>query len=306
MASSTSQSWTVLSLLQWCQDFFTKQGLDGARLDAELLLAHTLHLKRIQLYVQFERPINADELAHFKTLVLRRTRDREPTAYILGTRDFWTLTLHVSPAVLIPRPETEHVVEAALAFVQLDAPWSEAPLRIVDVGTGSGAIILALASELADVQLWATDISTDALDVARHNAQRLDLAERVSFIHCDLLEGLTTDDPLDLIVSNPPYVADHDVDDLAPEVVRHEPRQALFAGPQGLDLIDRLAQQAAARLRPAGGLICEIGAGQADAVCACFERHGFEDITRHQDLAGHERVISGRLADHSATASKRS
>jgi len=250
---------------------------DTPRLDAELLLAHALGVDRTALFLDPSRAVTGPAVQAFQGYVRRRTAGREPVAYILGVKGFRRLELAVDPRVLIPRPETETLVEAAVAELPRGA-------SVVDVGTGSGAVALALADERDDLRVTATDISADALEVARGNAARLGLDGRVRFVLADLLDG--ADDPPDAVVSNPPYVAEADRAGLAPEIAGHEPARALFAGDEGLDVLRRLIGQIAA---PTAYVALEVGDGQADAVRALFSTE-WSTSTR-QDLAGVQRVV---------------
>jgi release factor glutamine methyltransferase len=252
-------------------------GCDTPQLDAELLLAAAMGTDRAAVVAGPERPVEPDAARRFMEYAARR-REREPVAYILGNKAFRSIELAVDPRVLIPRPETEHLVEAVL-----DLPDGA---RVCDVGTGSGAIALALASERPDLRVVATDASGEALDVARANAVRLGVD--VEFHHGDLLADVAG--PLDAIVSNPPYVEDGA--ELAPEIVRYEPALALRAGPDGLDVIRRLLPAAGAT--EARVVALEIGAGQAAAVGALMREAGFGDASVVRDLAGIERVLVGR------------
>ena len=254
-------------------------GCDSPRLDAELLLADALGVDRAVIVSDPGRGLEPAEARRFQEHARRRTQ-REPVAYILGRKGFRTIELEVDGRVLIPRPETEHLVEAAL-----DLPRGA---RVADVGTGSGAVALALKAERPDLQVIATDSSAAALAVARANAQRLGLD--VELVHGDLLEPV--DGVLDAVLSNPPYVADADRGSLAPEITRHEPAEALFAGADGLDLIRRLAPAAAA----AGAtlLALEVGVGQAAAAAEIVRAAGFPATATTSDLAGIERVVAGR------------
>jgi release factor glutamine methyltransferase len=255
----------------------TAAGCDTPRLDAELLLAAAMGVDRAVIVADPQREIEPDAARRFMEFAARR-RDREPVAYILGTKGFRSIELAVDARVLIPRPETEHLVDAALGLPE--------GARVCDVGTGSGAIALALKSERPDLRIVATDASGDALDVARGNAARLGLD--IEFAEGDLLAGVTG--PLDAVVSNPPYVEDGA--QLAPEIVRFEPALALRAGPDGLDVIRRLLPDAGAT--PAALVALEIGAGQAEAVRALMAEAGFGSVSVTRDLAGIERVVVGR------------
>ena len=257
----------------------TAAGCDTPRLDAELLLADAMGVDRAVIVSDPGRGLSPDQAWTFQTYAMRRAQ-REPVAYILGTKGFRTIELLVDRRVLIPRPETEHLVEAAL-----DLPQGA---RVADVGTGSGAVALALKAERPDLEVVATDASADALDVARANARRLGL--EVELLEGDLLEPV--EGPLDAVLSNPPYVADADRGTLAPDITRHEPQVALYAGEDGLSLIRRLAPQAAAS--GAELLALEVGFGQAGAVAEIVRAAGFTDTRAATDLAGIERVVVGR------------
>lgn len=257
-------------------------GSDTPRLDAEVLLAAALGIDRTALFLDPQREVTGPAVRAFQDAVRRRSAGREPVAYITGTRGFRHIELAVDARVLVPRPETELLVEVGVELIADGA-------LVADVGTGSGAIALALADERPDLSLVATDCSAGALAVARANAARLGLAGRVRFAEGDLLAGVGE---VDAVLSNPPYVADGERASLAPEILRHEPPGALFAGADGLDVIRRLVPAAAAagtRL-----LALEIGEGQAPAVAQLMEQAGFGAVEARRDLAGIERVVVGR------------
>ena len=273
----------MLDVLRWTTARFERHGLASARLDAELLAAHAFGMSRIELYAHFDRPLAAAELATYRDLVSRRLAG-EPVAYLLGHKEFWSLDLLVDPRVLIPRPDSETLVEEALDRLA----GSGAGLRIADVGTGSGALALALAKERPEAQVFATDISPDALAVARANAERLRLA--VSFLQGDLNQPLGG--RFDLIVANLPYIPSADIDGLAADVLR-EPRLALDGGADGLALVRRLVAGAPDLLQPGGCLALEVGAGQASGVEELLREAGLGGVRSRRDLAGIERVVSG-------------
>jgi release factor glutamine methyltransferase len=250
--------------------------------DATVLLMHALGIERPTLIAHPERPLTREQLADIQRLIERRLRF-EPIQYITGTQEFYGLALHVTEAVLIPRPETEILVEAVLARLPHDQP-----LRIADVGTGSGAIAIALAHSLAQAFVTAIDLSSDALEIARENARTHGLAERIRFIQSDLLDAVGGEAPFDAIVSNPPYVATTDGPALHPQVREFEPAQALFAGESGLEVYERLIPQASRLLKPGGLLALEIGEGQRDGVAGLLA--GWNDVSFVPDLQQIPRV----------------
>ena len=275
--------WAVLEVLRWTTAHFEKHGVASARLDAELLAAHAFGMSRIELYAHFDRPLAAAELASYRDLVSRRLAG-EPVAYLLGHKEFWSLDLLVDSRVLIPRPDSETLVEEALD--RFAGPGG----RIADVGTGSGALALALAKERPEAQVFATDISPEALAVARANAERLGLA--VTFWQGDLDQALVPAGRFELIVANLPYIPSAEIDGLAADV-RSEPRLALDGGADGLALLRRLIEAAPGLLQPEGCLALEVGAGQAGTVEEFLRGAGFGGIRSRRDLAGIERVVSG-------------
>ena len=281
-----SETWTLLRLLRWTTEFFAGKQIDNPRLNAELLLAHVLELDRVGLYLNFERPLSAAELDVIRPLVKRRGQ-REPLQYLLGSTEFWSLEFEVTPAVLIPRADTEILVEEGLSHA------GEAG-QLLDVGSGSGAVAISLASELPNWQVSALDISVEALAVARRNAEKNSVAERMQFIHGDLAE--LPRQQYDLIVSNPPYIAQDEWELLMPEVRCFEPQQALLAGNDGLDCYQKLTAQVSSHLTPGGWLLVEIGYQQAQAVQQLFAQAGLQDVFVRDDYAGQPRVVGGRLA----------
>lgn len=279
-----AEVWTVLKLLRWTADYFKGHGIDSPRLDAELLLADLLQLDRVGLYLNFERPLQAGELGIFRERVRRRA-GREPLAYILERTEFWSLPLKVTPAVLIPRPDSERLVEEALKRLN-------GPAQVLDVGTGSGALAIALAHERPECAVTALDISAAALAVAAENACHNGVATRVAFVEGDLAE--LPAGPFDLVVANPPYIPAGDLAGLMPEVRDFEPRLALDGGIDGLDAYRALTRQAGRLLAEGGWLLVEVGIAQAVAVRELFAVAGLTEIFSACDLAGIERVVGGR------------
>ncbi len=274
---------TVAEVVRASSEYLAGRGVPSPRVDAEHLVAKALGLTRLDLYLQHDRPLARGELQACRALVRRRGR-REPLAYILGEWGFRRLTLKVDGRVLVPRPETEVVVERCLALL---AGRSEP--QALDVGTGSGAIALALADEHPTVRVTAIDASPAALALARENAERAGLAGRVSLVEHDLFAGLPGG-PYDLVVSNPPYIDPDQLPSLQPEVREWEPRQALV----GQGATDKVAEGSRQVLRPGGWLVLEVADGAAPTVARLLRRLGFADIRRSLDLAGRERVVEGR------------
>lgn len=287
---SATETWTVLDLLRWTTAHFGKQGIETARLDAECLLAHALDSPRLRLYLEFDKPVEESERARFRELVKRRGAERVPVAHLTGRKEFWSLSLRVTPDVLTPRPDTETLVEAALGRL----PEREAEAQLLDVGTGSGAIALALLSERPKLRAVATDVSAAALCVARENAESLGLADRWELREGPLFAPVAGE-RFDLVVSNPPYLAAAEAKGLPPELA-FEPKQALFAGPEGTELLQALVAGAAPQLAPGGCLLLELAPAQAPAVAGWMRAAGFEDVRVHDDLGRRPRVVSGRLA----------
>ena len=279
------KQWTILEILQWTADFFKQQKVESPRLTAEVLLAHVLEQERMYLYVHFDQPLQREERERYKTLIRRRAGG-EPTQYLTGVQEFWSLEFRVTPAVLVPRPETEHLVEAALALAkQYPHP------KILDIGAGSGVIAICLKHELPEASLFAGDISEDALNVATHNAKTLLKDESsISFRQGDLFAPFA-DMSFDLIVSNPPYIPTKEYETLEPNVKNYEPQKALHAGKDGLDVYRRLIAEAPNYLNDEGRVLVEIGYGQKDAVSGLFEAQGFELHEIIKDYAGIDRVI---------------
>ncbi len=276
------QVWTIGAMLKWSEQYFGSHGAETPRLDAEVLLSYLLGQKRIYLYVHFDQPLTADELARYRELVKRRAAG-EPVAYICGEKEFMGLAFKVTPAVLVPQPDTEILVESVIERLKGKTA------HIADICTGSGAIALALAHYLPEASLAATEISTEALAIAKDNAEKLKLSERVEFREGDLLSPLSGE-TFDAIVSNPPYIPSGEIPGL-PREVQAEPKLALDGGADGLDFYRRLVGESAARLKDGGFLAVECGDTQAEEIAAMAKNGGFGKTEIVRDLADKERVV---------------
>jgi release factor glutamine methyltransferase len=309
--AKTKKQWTILELIQWTTGFFQSKGIQSPRLTAELLLAHALGIERISLYIHYDKPLNPQELATFKELIQRRVQG-EPAQYLIGKQEFWSMEFTVTPDVLIPRPETELLVETVLRLLKkhgvqgaeqgAESTLCSLPhvprfksLTIADIGTGSGNIAIALAKELRECRVYASDISESALQIARYNAKKLlESPDKITFLKGDLLQ------PLDglkfnAILSNLPYISEIDYVKLAPEVNRYEPKIALLGGKDGLIYYRRLLSTITEYLSEEGYLLLEIGFGQRDPILQMLTRTHF--LTLHEvvkDYAGIDRVVVAR------------
>lgn len=278
------EAWTTLKVLTWTKEYLAARGIENARLEAEWLLCAATGLDRVGLYVNFEKPLNESELAAYRAMVARRGR-REPLQHILGTQEFCGLEFEVSPDVLIPRHDTETLVEAALARM----PGARS---VLDIGTGSGCIAVALAKHLPGATVTAIDISAEALEVARRNAGRNGVC--IEFLHGSLLDPVPGR-CFDLVVSNPPYIPAADIEALDPEVRDFDPRGALDGGADGLDIYRLLVPGALTCLNPAGWLLVEVGIGQAEAVSQLFRACGcYGEPVMARDPGGIERVVGAQ------------
>lgn len=286
-----AEQWTLRRMVAWITADLEKRGNPSARLDADLLVAHALDVKRIALYLDLERPLVDAELARIRKLVERR-RAREPIAYILGEREFYGRRFEVTPDVLIPRPDTETLVDEALAILRAGAPEG----RVLDLCTGSGAIALSLAAELPERRVVATDLSEPALAVAARNAAQLGVADRVELRAGDLFAALPTGERFAMITANPPYVGADELPTLAADVRDYEPHLALDAGSDPLVFYRRIAREAPVSLAPGASLLVEVGYTQAGDVAALLRAAGLSDVRTRKDLAGIERVVIGRHA----------
>lgn len=306
--SPDSADWTIGKLIEWTRGFFEKKGIPQPRLEAEILLAHVLGIERIDLYMRYEQPVDEAQRAAFRELVRRRA-EREPTRYLTGGCEFMSLAMKVTPACLIPRPETELLVEevlrlagaprrpAAAAVAGASSAQAPAPVSVIDLCTGCGCIAVSLAVYLPQARVTATDISAEALEVAHINAEAHGVAERVTLLQGDLYEPLDAADaqPADFLVANPPYVPEADWAGLAPEIRQHEPRAALVAGPAGTEIVARILKGAPAYLRPGGRLLVEIGSEQGGAILEqAAAVRGLAEARIIKDYAGLDRILLAR------------
>lgn len=310
MPDASSDEWTTGRLIEWTRDFFEKKDIVQPRLEAEILLAHVLGAERIDLYMKYERPVSDEERARFRELVRRRA-DGEPTRYLVGMCEFMSLAMKVTPDCLIPRPETEMLVEEVLrrAGTERRLPGTEtasdvpedgasaAPVTAIDLCTGCGCVAVGLAVHLPHVRVTATDISAPALEVARLNAEAHGVADRITFLEGDLYDALDAADaqPADFLLANPPYVTEKEWEGLAREIREHEPRDALVAGPDGTEVIERILKGARAYLRPGATLLVEIGAGGGGRVTEMASAvRGLTDIEVVKDYADLDRILVAR------------
>jgi release factor glutamine methyltransferase len=297
--ANSDEPWTIGRLLTWTINYLGKHGAENPRLDAEVLLAHVRGSRRIDLYAAYGEVADEKTRASFRELVRRRAAGT-PVAYLVGHREFYSLDFEVTPDVLIPRPETEHVVVALLDHVKkrggwdcgLGAPEPPAPLTIADVGTGSGILAVCAAKYVSNSRVTAIDIGSAALIVARRNAERHGVAERIALVESDLFRKVPPELRFDYIVSNPPYVGTAEMANLAAEVRDHEPHIALSAGDSGTDVIKPLIAQAATRVKPGGAMFIEVSPMIAPAVEQLIGDSGaFKLGPTIRDLAGHQRVV---------------
>ncbi|MCC3144876.1 peptide chain release factor N(5)-glutamine methyltransferase [Halanaerobium sp. Z-7514] len=280
----------IKELLNKTDDFLAQRGIESSRLDAEVLMAELLDMERIHLYVKYDYPLKAEEIKKYREMVKERAK-RIPLAYIIGKKEFMSLEFELSEAVLIPRPDTENLVEEVISYCrekELQKP------QIIDVGCGSGAIAVSLAYYLEGARVVGSDISKDALKIARHNLKKFELEERISVVRSDLLTEFIKREisEIDIIVSNPPYISEKEMEELPPEV-KKEPRTALAAGKEGLDFYQKLIPQAEKVLKKEGMLFLEIASQQAEAVFDIFGEN-WSQLELIKDYADHDRIISAK------------
>ncbi|MEX1223220.1 MAG: peptide chain release factor N(5)-glutamine methyltransferase [Pirellulales bacterium] len=288
--SAMDEKWTILRLLQWTEDYLRQHNAESPRLEAEVLLAEARSCQRIELYTAFDEEADEPTRLTFRELVRRRA-DGMPVAYLVGRKEFYSMSFRVTPEVLIPRPETEHIVVALLDLVK-EYTRPEPTLQVLDVGTGSGILAVCAAMHVKNCQVTAVDISNEALEIARKNAAAHQVEERIAFVESDLLAALPAEQTFDFIVSNPPYVSESEYAELPTDVREHEPRGALVGGPTGAEVIARLIDQAAPRLRQGGALLIEISPMIHESVKKLVEaRDDLRLESTIKDLAGHYRVV---------------
>lgn len=294
-SKSAGVDWTILNLLKWTTDYFSQHAIDSPRSTAEILLAHTLSVKRIDLYLQYDQPLNAGELRGFKALIKRRVA-REPVAYIVGRKEFWGLDFEVAPGTLIPRPETECLVEVALAVI--DARFPLKTCRILELGTGSGAVVTALAKERPGPHYFASDRSCRTLGLAHRNASANGLSGAIHFFAGDWFAPLSAPGGrLDMVVSNPPYIDSAVMPTLQPEITQFEPEGALDGGADGLASIRRIIAQAPDHVVPGGCLILETGHDQHRAIAELAGQHpAYAQVEFSKDYSGYDRIACLTLA----------
>ncbi len=286
---NTTPEWTILKLLQWTAAYFKRHNIESPRTCAELLLAHTLSCQRLELYLEYDKPLDASELARFKAFIKRRIAG-EPAAYIEGRKGFWKQVLEVSGDVLIPRPETELLVESALEIIPEDS--SKSPWCILELGVGSGAVTLALALERVDNLFWASDLSNEAILFAKQNILNYNTHLDILLLAGDWLEPFVPKPFFNLIISNPPYIRTGALEHLQPEIYNYEPLIALDGGADGLNAIRRIIRNAHRYLKQQGYLLLEIGHDQEKAVRDITEEGGhYKKIEFIKDYNGHKRVV---------------
>lgn len=278
--------WTTLDVLRWTIDYFKSKGIPSPRVEAEVIIAYALGIKRIDLYLQHDKPLSPEELGRCRHFIKRKI-GREPSQYITGQREFWSLDFYVSPDVLIPRPETEVLVETAITYIRENFYKS-----IIDIGTGSGVIAISLTHEIDNIEIVATDISINAILVAKKNAAKHSLSHRIEFVVSDLFKGISRAKQFDLIVSNPPYVAIDDYEKLEPEIRLYEPPEALIGGEDGLDIVRNLISEGVEHLRSGGTMLIEIGQGQREKVERFVSNlENIKQIKVVKDYSGIDRVV---------------
>ena len=282
--------WTVRRILEWTTGFLKQKGVDSPRLEAELLLAHARQCQRIRLYTDIDDALSESERLQMRESVQRRAK-RVPLAYIIGTREFYGRSFEIGQGVLIPRPETETLVDVCLEHIPKDHPRT-----VVEVGFGSGCIAVTIARQRPLCRVTATDLSERAMEIATRNVQKLEVADRVTLLSGDVLEPLLGGGVLfDGLISNPPYIRDDERESLQPEVAQHEPAEALFAGKDGLDIVRRIAADCPKILKPGAFIALELDPTQCEIVSALLKSSGFSQTDIRRDLCGNARIVEGIL-----------
>jgi len=290
-SSSVQTIWTIQKILSWTEEYFNSKKIPEARLSAELLLAHLLKMKRLDLYLQFERILIPAELKKYREFVQRRAR-HEPVQYITGEQDFMGFTFSVTPDVLIPRQETELLVETVIQEINSN---TDHQLSVLDIGTGSGAIAISLALHCNHCKITAIDQSPSALKIATQNAEKLK-ANGIDFLEMDILIEESNSLPkFDLLVSNPPYISEKDYHQLQPQVKNFEPRDALLAGKSGLEFIEQLISKSRNLLQPTGKLLLEVGYNQSEAVQRLLSKHKYKNIELIKDYNQFTRIVKAKI-----------
>lgn len=293
----TDPEWTIIKLLKWTTSYFESRDIDDPRIEAEILLAHALHTQRIDLYLRYDQPLSSNELSRFKDLIKRRIH-REPVAYIVGSKEFWSMEFRVTKDVLIPRPETEFLVEASINLLPQDSASHPilTPKRILDLGTGSGAVVLSIASMRSCHIFFASDRITAAVKLAKQNATHHGLESRVSFICADWFGSFKEKMPLfDMIVSNPPYIPSRIIGKLQPEIVKYEPISAIDGSGDGLLCLRHIINKAHFYLKRKGYLLLEIGHDQRNDIQKIVDEcEKYENVVYTKDYSGYDRVVQMR------------
>lgn len=280
--------WTIKSLIDWTTLYFKKHNIEEPHLEAEILLAHALNIKRIQIYTMFDRILTEGELAKFKELILRRVK-REPTAYIIGYKSFMSLDFIVNEKVLIPRPETETLVEKTIDIIKsINTNF----VKVLEIGTGSGAISVSLAKFCPNIKITATDITNEVLQIAKQNAEKHSVIDKIDFIKSNIFENIDVNEKFDIIISNPPYIKTAEINLLQPEIKNFEPIKALDGGEDGLDFYRKISSCAYDYLSEKGWILLECGFNQAEEIIELFQNtNKYSSVTKQKDLSDIDRVI---------------
>jgi release factor glutamine methyltransferase len=294
----STKIWTIKELLKVTTDYLEKKEIESPRLSAEILLAHQLEIDRIKLYLRFDQPLHEKEVSGYRSLIKRRL-SREPIQYITGVQEFWSMDFRVGPQVMVPRPETELLVEHVLGLCRGKGSTGGSCVRILDLGTGCGAIAVAIARELEGAAVWASDVSQDALDMARQNAKKHEVEEKIEFVLSDLWQGFSNPElTFDVIVSNPPYIKSEAMDSLPPEVRDYEPRRALDGGAEGMFYIRDIIQEAPRHLNPGGWILLEMDPDQTKQALGLVEAsNSYGRKVRFKDYSHNHRVVMAQKID---------